>query len=279
MSPTRCIAVLMVVAGCLDCNAAPTPANAPADATGPEYTGPQVPDASLLSDTPDDGSDEPGAELVINEINANIGNSCDLVELVVTKAGELQGIVLKERKSVVFEGGPSVLPADAYILIHFNGSSSLCNPDASGSEMAGPDQFPAEVYAGNLDSAFDVYVDDSGLVATDNVLTIYRVDGSMMDAVFVSDDPAGTAAADTESQASIVAEQGQWTTATHQLPIGGFVDETFNMHAVHDLDSTSAERAGQSLQRRHGVIDANHRGDWFSANEMPEATWGQPNPS
>ena len=279
MSPYRLIAIMAVVAGTIYCNVSPPSPSAAADADVPVYTGPEIPDTSLFPDSSDASSDNLGAELVINELNATIDDGCDLVELVVTKAGQLQSIVLKERKSIVFEGGASELNADAYILIHFNGGSPLCNPVASGSEMTSLDEFPGATYAGNFDTAFDVYVDDSGLVATDNVLSLYRVDGTMMDAVFVSDDPTGTAAADTESQAFVVAEQGQWTTTTNQVPVGGFVDELFNMHAVHDLNATSSDRSGQSLQRKQGVIDTNHRGDWFSADELPEATWGQPNPS
>ncbi len=266
--------------GVFGCHVDRTPYSQAEDASNPTYSGPpeqEAADGGGVDSGRDDSNDTSHAELVIHELNANIDLGCDLVEFYVTKAGALEGVLFKERTKTVFTWEQGEVPWGTFIIVHFNAMDLECNPAMSGSEMNAPDEYSSALYTGNFDNAYDVYVEDDGLVATDNVLTLYNADGSIMDAIFVSDAPLGSTAQDTDKQAAEVAAHGQWTTSAGEVPLTGFMDDVFNMHAVHDLDATSTVRLGASIQRKMS-IDHNHRDDWFSEGAMPEATWGEANP-
>jgi len=190
------------------------------------------------------------AYLVINEVNANISGGCDLVELRVLTAGSLGGVVLKERSSTV-----ATLPAvdvdnDEIIVVHFDGGDANCNPMAALAETTSVSEFDALTYGTTYDSAWDVFVDDSGLTATDNVLTLYGPGGDIFDAVFLTDaDDGGDAASGTESAAATVADAGEWTDPDGTVPDGGYVDSAFNASAVEGLKDTGDSATGETLQR------------------------------
>lgn len=200
----------------------------------------------------------------INEINANIAGACDLVELRVTTAGTMNGLRLGERTADVLTFAAFQVQANDIVIVHFNGSNATCNPGNATSESSVAQQ-PAATFPGNFDSAFDWHVADTGITNTDNVLTLYAADGTIMDAVFVSDDPTGTAAADTEAQAAIVAAATQWQAVGGGIPPGGFIDDAFNANAVQDLNGTSTTRAGLSIQRTNN-LDTNDVQNWGMAN-------------
>ncbi|MCB9666697.1 MAG: hypothetical protein H6715_01060 [Myxococcales bacterium] len=247
------------------------------DAAVLQYPGPPFSDAAALESDAQGPEASGEARVMINEINANIANSCDLLELYVKEEGSLKGLALKERTSTVHTWDAGESSEGVLIVIHFNKNTTACNPEASESEHIATDEYPAIDYTTNFDGAYDVYISDTGLVATDNVLSLYSADGSILDAVFLSDDAAGSTAEDTDIQAARVAALGQWTMPDGQTPIGGFIDDTFNAYAVHDLNATSTSALGPSLQRK-GQTDHNHRGDWFEAELMPDATFGALNP-
>ncbi len=212
------------------------------------------------------------AAVRINELNANIANGCDLVELRVTSGGTMQGIRLRERTVDVLSFGPFNVQVNDVVVVHFNGGSATCNPGGATSETTGASQQPTASFPFNYDTAFDWHIPDAGITNTDNVLTLYAADGSIMDAVFVSDDPTGTAAADTETQAAAVALAGQWQLVGGGVPPGGFVDDQFNANAVQDLNGTSVDRNGLTIQRTNNT-DSNDVQHWG----MATTTFGLPN--
>lgn len=204
------------------------------------------------------------AVLRIDELNATITGGCDLVELTVRSAGSMEGVELLERTAPVLAFTAFEVQAGQRIVVHLNGSGVTCNPGGAPSETTAPDGQPQALHARNYDGAFDWYSTDTGLVSTDSVLTLRARDGTIMDAVFVSDDPAGTAAADTETQAATVAAAGEWTTVAGGVPPGGFVEDAFNAHAVQDLDGTGTTPGGTSIQRTSSV-DTNDLQGWGMA--------------
>lgn len=211
----------------------------------------------------------------INEINANIANGCDLIELRVVRGGSMDGFSLRERDtgSLVTFTGLNVATND-YIVVHMNSLAMACNPGTSGNETSATNQFPATMYARNYDSAYDWYSTDTGLTNTDNVFTLYNGAMEIVDAVLVANAPMGTAAGGSETQAATVASAGHWTMVGGGVPMDGFVDDAFRMHAVQGLGSTSTTTMGTTIQRINND-DTNTRADW---NDSSMATWGANNP-
>jgi len=212
------------------------------------------------------------AAVRINELNANITSGCDLVELRVTSGGTMQGMRLRERILDVLTFPSFVVQSNDVVVVHFNGSSATCNPNGATSETTSVTQQPGGAFQFNYDTAFDWHIPDTGITNTDNVLTLYAADGSIVDAVFVSDDPLGIAAADTEAQAAAVALAGQWQVVGGGVPPGGFIDDQFNANAVQDLNGTSVDRNGLTIQRSNNT-DSNDVQNWG----MAAATFGLPN--
>jgi hypothetical protein len=101
------------------------------------------------------------------------------------------------------------------------------------------------------------------------VITLYDNLGVIMDAMFASDGPTGSAAGATETQADVVATAGEWEMVGGGIPSGGFVDNDFNAHAAQDLDGTGTDPTGESIQRNTNA-DSNTVADWVQA----ASSWG-----
>jgi hypothetical protein len=56
------------------------------------------------------------------------------------------------------------------------------------------------------------------------------------------------------------------------IPVGGFVDDNFRMHAVQDLDATGVSAAGTSIQRTDDM-DTNTLAGW-STGAGAASSWG-----
>lgn len=209
------------------------------------------------------------AAVRINEVAAAESGGCDLIELRVVSGGSLEGFRVTERKTTILTFGALSVATNDLIVVHLDRDDANCNPGGSGDETAAPDQYPAATYGANYDTAYDWYSTDTGLTATDNVIAVENPAGAIVDAVFVSDGPTGTAAADTETRAAQVAAAGQWQMVGGGVPAGGFVDDAFNAHAVQDL---GASTKATSIQRIDDTDD-NDRDDW-SAPPNPAGTFG-----
>lgn len=209
------------------------------------------------------------AIVMINELNANIDDGCDLIELRVISGGSMDGYRLRERVTYVLTFTGLIVDTNDYIIVHFDGNDADCNPGASGNETAAKDELPNSTYSANYDNAWDWYSTDTGLTNTDNVFTLYDNLDVIMDAVFVTQDATGDAAGATETQAANVAAAGEWTMVGGGIPTGGFVDYLFRMHAVLDLDGTGTDPSGESIQRNSN-IDTNTMDDWTQG----ASSWG-----
>ena len=199
----------------------------------------------------------------INEFNANITGGCDLIELRVVSSGSLAGFRILERTGIVANGEmnyafPTMnVATNDIIVVHTNSSSATCNSGGATQETASITEQPAASFPGNFDVAFDLWSSDAGLNATDNVLTVVDSLGTIIDAVFASDDPAGiSTAADTKQQAGVVGTANQWSPA-----FTTYDDTTFRKNAVEDLNATSATASGNSIQRVDNSDD-NNKADW-----------------
>lgn len=229
----------------------------------------RLPDGALPADAP------PAATQIlrINEVNANASN-CDLVELRAIAGGDLTGLRLVERKTIVFTFPAMTVAPDALIVVHFGaGVGGPCATGISANETASPTEFPHATFAGNYDGAYDLFSTDAGLAATDNVISVMQTT-TVIDAVLLADGPTGTAAGESEDQAAIVAAQGQWVKVGGGVPAGGFVDDDFNANAALDLAMGGTTPAGKSIQRLDNTDD-NDKADWNTATiTVQPSTWG-----
>lgn len=217
---------------------------------------------------------EMAAVVRINEVNANIGSQCDLIELRVIFGGNMAGVKLTERTGTVASELSFTFPSftvqkNAFIIVHMNSGIMTCNPAPGATqELVTPLDQPSSTYVRNFDTAFDFYSTDNGLISTDNVLTVFAAEGSIIDALFVSNDPAGTLnAAATEAAAAVVGAANQWSPALSAYP-----GALFRMNAVSDLDATGTTVSGNSIQRLDNTDD-NNIADW-TTGAGATSTWG-----
>lgn len=192
----------------------------------------------------------------------------------------MDGFELWERNVSKLTFSGLTVATNDYVLVHFDMNDTHCRPDATlcgSGETTAVDQNPVSDCATNVDTAFDWYMTDAGLTNTDTVVTLYDPAGTIVDAVLVSDAASGTAAGASETQATTVADAGEWEMVGGGIPGTGFVDDNFNAHAVLDLNATSSARGGASIQRLDDA-DTNTMADWNDGNSMPNDTWGANNP-
>lgn len=207
----------------------------------------------------------------INEVNANIANACDLIELRVIAGGSMAGYKLQERDTQTLVTFPTFTVAkNDLIVVHMN-NGATCNPGTAVNETTAVNAQPKATFGANFDTAFDFYSADTGLTNTDNVFTLYDNAGVIMDAVFLSDDPAGlTSATGTENQAAVVGAASQWSPT-----LATYIDTVFRINAGDDLNATGTTAAGSSIQRIDDTDD-NDKADW-STGAGPASTWGERN--
>lgn len=208
----------------------------------------------------------------INEINANVSGSCDLIELRVISAGDMAGLKLQEQTGSTGEltlTFPSFrVQVNDIIVVHLNSTSSTCNPGGATQETLSKTEQAASMFGRNYDTAYDFHSTDTGLTNTDNVFILFNARGSIIDALFVSNDPAGTSTSTaTETAAAAVGSANQWVPALTSYP-----DNVFREHAVHDLDATGTLVSGTSIQRLDNTDD-NDKGDWTFQEGSP-SSWG-----
>jgi Big-like domain-containing protein len=211
----------------------------------------------------------------INEVNANIANSCDLIELRVIADGSMTGFTVKERNGIVAGNGelnfvfPTfIVHKNDIIVVHMNSTNTAnCNPNLATQELLTVTDQPAAQFAGNFDTAFDFWSIDNGLTATSNVFTISDAAGSIIDAVFAIDNTTANAAAATLSAAGVVGTANQWSPAQTTYDAA-----TFRSVAVPGLNATGTAATGASIQRINDA-DTNGAADWTGAAGAA-SSWG-----
>lgn len=206
------------------------------------------------------------ATIRINEIAANEANNCDLLELRIIDGGSLEGFQVTERTSTILTFPTLVVNTNDFVILHFDNAD--CNPDGAADETMAADEQPVATYSTNFDTAYDLYMTDTGMTSTDNVITLLNPSGAIVDAVLLSDNATGTAANGSESQAAVVAAAGEWENVGGGTPPGGYIDEAFSSNAVLDLN-------GPDTIQRIDDNDTNTKDDWTATNAA--ATWGMLN--
>ena len=213
------------------------------------------------------------ATALINEINASITASCDMIELRVKTDGSLGNFRLTERDgsavNYVFPAAFQVHKND-FVIVHFAGTVAACNAGAV-DELTDPAGQTHALHAKNFDTAFDLYsTTGTGLIATTNVWTLYDPTDTIVDAVFGADASATQAAAATLAQAAIVGTAVQW-----EPHATSYTDATFRAAAITDISmgGNAAAQTGNSFQRIND-LDTNASADWTTGGAGAAPTWG-----
>jgi hypothetical protein len=231
-----------------------------------------TPLSSVANDASFTGFSMP-AVVRFNEINANIQNSCDLIELRVVSGGTMDGFQLWERNFSIHTFASIVVATNDILVVHIDQTDATCNPVGSLSESSSPTEFPAATHPGNYDTAWDLYSLDTGLTNTDNVLTLYDARGTIVDVVFVAHADSGGSSSATLLQANAVQPMAPWFLTNGDPPAGGiWTSANFRPNAVLDLDGTGTDRSGVTIQRIDDD-DTNTTRDWSGAAGLAP-TWG-----
>jgi hypothetical protein len=198
------------------------------------------------------------AAVVINELNANITSSCDLIELRVTSAGSLSNFTVWERDSLLYTfPGSFPVAAGDIVVLHLDSADIKCNPSSATDELTSKTQFPVASNAKNYDAAWDLWAKRAGLIGTTNVFRVLDPTGTIVDALLAHDGTAGSVAGQTVATANLVATANEWT----PIPSGGYTAANFRADSVTGLKATSTTAAGDSLQRT-SATDTNAKADW-----------------
>jgi hypothetical protein len=214
----------------------------------------------------------PRARLRINELKANIVPSCDLLELRVTEGGTLSDVRITEQGATIHTFSNLQVATNDIIVIHFNRFSTQCNPRGSPSETQSVSQHARVDFGANFDTAYDIYVTEVGLGTTPHTIGALDHRGRLLDIVLVAGSPALAPDGDSEQDAALAAEAGEWRTQSGSVPPGGFTGDAFTTHAAAGLDAGEVSIVngwgaldGRPSVQRSSNADSNHNGDWTTA--------------
>ena len=182
---------------------------------------------------------EPG-DVLINEVAFKETN--DWIEFYVQQAADYEGLRVYEGTTLVKEFPKITASAGDYIVLHFNGDPANDESDATGKGANG---------------YWDIYTDDTGLTATDNVVRIQRVgtesvhETDTIDAVIWSNNNDNFTANKTVANDLVAA--GHWDA-------GAVFSDTRDSDAWTDSDDV---KAGKSIGRDASSTDTNSKADWY----------------
>ncbi len=215
-----------------------------------------------------------GATMLINEVNANISGSTDLVELLVTGAGTTNGITLGQESNTVttLATFPDVnVAVGDLIVVHLNPAAAT--GAAPGSETTSKNQHANASFSANYDNAWDFHgTGTTGLVFSNRILRIDGPGSVIIDAIPVVLTGQSPMAFPADLQA--LQGLGLWLPAN----CGGMLCDYASTPTAIDISvnyfGSGNSATGNSIQRKPG-FDTMQASDW---NAAAAHSWGQPNP-
>ena len=202
------------------------------------------------------------AKLLINEVNPNITSSHDLVELLATTAGSVNGITLLQKGSVTdtLATLPDLTVAKGdLIVVHLvpTGVAGI----AAASETKAKNEFATASYAANYDGAWDVLGGAAGLTFSDRVLELDAPGNILIDAVpFVLSNLASPPAAFPGTLQTLQAA-GLWLPANCGGVLCTFASSPTAIAVSVDYLGAGTAATGKSIQRKAG-LDTKQMSDW-----------------
>lgn len=230
-----------------------------------------VPDAALV----DAGACGAGATAIISEVAPNIPGGTDIVELIVKTAGTTDMLKLRMHQGASGASVLATLPAICVaagdvIVVHLTPTAG--NGNAPASETTMKNQYPRTTYGANYVGAWDVNGANTGITATDVVLTLSAADNSPMDgAVFSNMD--GTSSATYTSSLAAAQLAGSWLPAACGGAACTDATTPSAQSLAADYSTVGTTVTGLTVQRT-AATDTHTKADWAVAT----STLGVANP-
>ena len=213
------------------------------------------------------------AVVLLNEVNANVTGSQDLVELRALSGGNVSGIALVQNPDAV--GGGTVLAtlpdiplaAGDLIVIHLAPSVATTSETITkGDCISTPPQcYPA---------AWDVAGGATGITYSDRVLALRDPAGNIADAAAFAL-PVGTVPATFPDAVAYIQSVGQWLPADCSgLPCAVDSTPTVVQISADWTGLNTSATAGNSIARTGSATDTNQAADW----QVKAQTFGADNP-
>lgn len=223
-----------------------------------------------LGETPVTPTNVPAATLMFTEISPNITSSFDLIELKVTSAGSLNGIVVQANTSGAtnFITFPDVRVAVGdIIVVHCNGATEA--GAAPGNETTAKNQYPVGTYSANFDNAWDFQGSANGITATDTALLVCNGTCSastVQDAVALSNKD-GTGSGTFDGNLAGIQGYGAWSPANCGGAACTDATSPSSQSVSASMSGVGTTRTGVSVQRRNtgSYVDTNQSSDWITA--------------
>jgi hypothetical protein len=207
---------------------------------------------------------DPPAQLVINEVNANISNAKDLIELRVVSGGTVKGIRVQQDFGTLIATLPDVTVATGDIIVVHCDNDEVTTPETtSKGQCTATTCFP---------NAWDFGSEDNGLTFTNRLIVVRNADGTYQDIVpFYSSTGTNTSFPPDLQMAQAL---GMWLPADcNGSPCTYTSTPTAQSISVLWTGSGNS-RTGNSVSRKPGA-DTNSAADW---NAPGTPSWGEPNP-
>ncbi len=215
------------------------------------------------------------ATLRINEANANIGSSRDLLELYVVQGGTTASMTVVENTATLATLPDVVVATGDIIVVHFNPIST--NGDAPGSETTAKNQYAQGAYAANYDTAWDFHAGTTGMGYSHRILRLKDAQGATQDAVAFAVPTSTTPPSAYPGFLQALQAEGLWLPADCGGALCTYTSTPTAVDVSASWGGTGTARTGASVQRV-GTVDNNMASDWAILAAPNLNTWGRPNP-
>ena len=210
---------------------------------------------------------KPPATLMFTEVSPNISSSFDLIELKVTAAGSLSGMVVQANASSAtnFITFPDVsVSVGDIIVVHCNGATEA--GAAPGHETTAKNQYPVGTYAANFDNAWDFQGSANGITATDTTLLVCSgvcSSSTVQDSIVLSNKD-GTGSATFDGNLATIQGYGAWSPANCGGAACSDASTPSSQTVAAPMNGVGTTRTGASVQRRNtgSYVDTNQSSDW-----------------
>lgn len=256
-------------------DAPPVSADAPIVET-PDAAVEPVADAATAVDAATGGTP---AVVVINEVSPNLTTKHDLIELLVTTGGSVNGFGLYEDATDADPAAtlPNIqVTAGQLIVVHLVAAGTDAKTEVALDDcLHGAADCP-----GNYDGAWDVVGSASKDIGySGHVLTLKNGSGGIVDAVsFMRANYTGSLAANFASDLKQVITDGVWHETCAEPCDSSTAGRANILAASVDWSDVGAESTGASIQRKAGGVNDHKRSDWKAVpTSAPFNTIGAPN--
>jgi hypothetical protein len=215
------------------------------------------------------------AGLLINEIGPTITDNFDLVELLVTSSGTVNGITLIQ-DGTAFETIATLPDVNVamgdIIVVHLNGATAA--GAAPGSETMAKNQYAAATYSANYDGAWDFHGGTIHLTNNARVIRVHAPGNVLIDAVPVVLSSSGSPPSAFPGDLQALQALGRWLPADCGGQLCTYSSTPTAIAISVDYLGSGNSPTGNSISRKPGM-NTMQKSDWNAAGAQ---SWGAANP-